>query len=370
MRRWLEFDIHGGAAIRVDQAAPTAALLDDMLRPFRTEGLARHDLTITGDVEPMSNPSHGETEYRYTDSGLFINAMNVQILRDGDEFRLNGSRELLVSALPLIDYIMVSRGMAMIHALTVEIDGLGVCMPAWGGVGKTSTMAKLLRLRDVSFMGDDWAFLNAERELLGYAKPMFIKPHHRPIYPHLFATKRKPLIPVRLSRPLGRLTTVVHPYITRYPRLARTTRRFSPEHMMVTPQQAFPNASFSTRAPLAASVFVERFDGRQTVLEQRDRAWMVSRLIGNFDAELPRSSRDVTVALAATGLIPVERYMADKAAILESALAGTPTYLLKVPAILSPDQASDMIVTYIYELLGRADATPRWASQMTAAADD
>jgi hypothetical protein len=243
-------------------------------------------------------------------------------------------------------------------------------MPAWGGVGKTSTMAKLLKIPGFSFMGDDWAFLTEDSQLLSYAKPMFIKPHHRPIYPHLFAKKKKPLVPVRLSRPLGRLTTLVHPVITQYPRLARATRALSPEHMMVTPQQAFPQASFSDEAPLGVSIFVERFDGTSAVLEEPDRAWMVSRLVGNFHAELSRSSRETITALGATGLAPIERFFADKATILNRALGTKPTYLLKVPAAWSPDRASDTIVAHIQDVLGGIGSHAQQESHFLTAADD
>ena len=170
----------------------------------------------------------------------------VQIFLDEDGFHLHGSVELMVMALPLIDRLMVNQGAAMIHALTVEYKGHGLAMPAWGGTGKTSTMAKLLKRDGYAFMGDDWAFLSRQGELLGYAKPMFIKPYHRSIYPHLFSNTHKPLVPISLSKQIARMTTRVHPYITRYPQLAQLTRRWSPEHMMVTPQRAFPEARFST----------------------------------------------------------------------------------------------------------------------------
>ena len=41
-------------------------------------------------------------------------------------------------------------------AATVSIDGDGVALPAAGGVGKTSTIAKLMRCPGVGFMGDDY----------------------------------------------------------------------------------------------------------------------------------------------------------------------------------------------------------------------
>jgi len=352
--QWLEFNIHDRATMRVERNAPTAMLLRDIFAPFLAEGLGHYDLTITGRPEPLVGAAHGETEYDYTETAVQLNSSDVQILVEEGGFRLNGTRELLVSALPLIDRILVTRGVAMVHAATVDYRGHGICMPAWGGTGKTSTIAKLLKLDGVAFMGDDWAFLENGGQLLGYAKPMFIKPHHRPIYPHLFERRRKPLVPTRLSRPLGRLTTIVHPMITRYPRLARATRKWSPEHMMVTPQAAFPHAAISTAAPVAVSVFVERHEGAKPVMLERDRSWMVSRLVGNFHAEIAPHSQAVITALGATGLVPIERYFADKAAVLERALAETPAFLLQVPQAYSPDQASDVIVAHLQEALARA----------------
>lgn len=348
---WIDFDIHGALGMRVASRAPTARQFTEMFAPFRAEGLERVDLTVTDELLPMHDAAHAELEYRYTSALLYLMRSRVQIAVDGEGFRLGGSRELLTSALPLIDRILVRRRIGMIHAATFEYQGHGVALPAWGGVGKTSTIAKLTRLPRVGFMGDDWAFLAADGRLLGYAKPMFIKPHHRPIYPHLFAAKGKPLVPSALSAPMARLTTMVHPVVTGYPRLAAFSRRWSPEHMMVTPEQALPHARISVAAALAAAVFVERFDGDRAVLHQRDPRWMVGRMVGNFHSELPHHSRDVLTALGATDLVPLEQFHAEKAAVLADALAGRPTFLLQVPAAYSADKASDVIVERLLELL-------------------
>ncbi|MFN8173591.1 MAG: hypothetical protein U0T02_00830 [Solirubrobacteraceae bacterium] len=348
---WIEFNIHDRVAVGVHPDAPTAPQLADMLAPFGTSGLDRYDLTITAEPEVFNGVAHGDLDYLYTDESLYVNDTKVQVVRAEDgSFRLHGSRELLVSALPLIDRIAVEKGAAMIHAATVAYRGRGICMPAWGGVGKTSTMAKLLRRDDAAFMGDDWAFLTADGQLLGYEKPMFIKPHHRSIYPHLFDEKRKPMVPSRLSDPLSRLTTIVHPVVTQYPRLAGMARHWSPEHMMVRPRDAFPDGSFVGRAPLAAVVFVERVSASRTVLSERSRDWMASRLVGNFHAELSRHSRELITALGATGLVPIDRAFADKRAVVESGLGEAPTYLLQVPKTLPPDDASDVIVDRLIEI--------------------
>ena len=45
-RRWLEFNIHDRAAMRVAEDAATASILRDMFAPFRTQGLEQHDMTM------------------------------------------------------------------------------------------------------------------------------------------------------------------------------------------------------------------------------------------------------------------------------------------------------------------------------------
>ena len=363
MRTWIEFNIHDRATMRVAHDAPTAALMAEMFEPFLAHGLDHYDLTITGEREPVADVAHAGGAYDYTTTSLYIRGTKVQIALDDQGFRLHGTRELLVTALPLLDRILVRRGVATIHAATVDYRGHGLCLPAWGATGKTSTVAKLLRLDGMSFMGDDWAFLSTEGDLLGYAKPMFIKAHHRPIYPHLFHNKRKPLVPSVLTGPLETVSTAVHPLITQYPRLASFSRKWTPEHMKVSPRQAFPHATFSTRADLAATVFMERHDGARPLLQEQDTSWMISRLIGNFHAEIGSHSQEVMTALAATGLVPLEQVFSEKAAVLQRALAGKPAFLLQVPKAYPPDRASDVMVEHLQKVLGVCNTPLQAASR-------
>lgn len=350
------FDIHGRLGMRVEASAPTAPQLAEMFAPFRTEAVDGIDLTVAAAGRELEHPAHAEEELRYNAHGLYMTGSAVQIEREGGGFRISGTRELLTTVVPLVDSLLVRRGLAMIHAATFDHRGSGIAMPAAGGTGKTSTMAKFLRVDGVSFMGDDWAFLSGEGRLLGYAKPMFIKPHHKAIYPHLFDGFRKPLVPPSLSAPVARLTTLVHPVVTQYPRLAGLSRRWSPEHRMVTPEEAFPDASIVNEAAIRLAVFVERYDGPASVLEERSTAWMVSRLIGNFHAEVTRHSQDVMTALGAVGLLPLEETFRLKAEVLASSLAGIPAFLLRVPRLMSADQASDSIVEQLQRALVAAVA--------------
>lgn len=354
---WVEFDIHGICAFRVERKSGISALFMDLFKPFLSQGLDRFDLTISEEFEPLINgaygEAHGESDFLYNEQGVYLENPNVQIFVDENGFRIHGKGELLVIALPLIDWMMVQRGAAMLHAMTVEYKGFGICMPAWGGSGKTSTMSKLIKTPGFAFMGDDWTFLSHRGELLGFAKPMFMKPYHRTLYPHLFKKVHKPLVPNFLSKPIHSLTTRVHPYITRVPKLAQFVRKWSPEHMMVQPEQAFPGTTISKGAPLAASLFVERIETHSTEPQfyRKDAQWLTTKLIGNYFSELPRYSRLVMTTLGAAGLLPIEQSFREKEAIILEALSGKPAFYLRIPKSLNPDQASDIIVEKIKEVV-------------------
>lgn len=347
----LHFDIHGRVTIRVDAKAPAAHQLRSMLACFATDAERPADIVVDDQPEPMPDAGLLEHELAYTEDSVRFNADRVQVVRDGEQWRIHGAGELLTSVVPVLDAAMIDRGAAMIHAATMAYRGQAIALPAAGGTGKTSTAAKLMRRDGWSFMGDDWAFLAEDATLLGYAKPMFIKPHHRAIYPHLFEGVRKPLVPSRLSQGVGRLTTIVHPYVIRYPRLADFSRRWSPEHRMVTAETAFPGRKVTTAAPLAAAVYVERFEGTRTRILERTADWMVDRMIGNFHIEMAGFSQQVVTGLAATSVVPWREHFAAKGVVLSKALDGRPCHLLQVPSAYTADEASDDIVRHLEQLL-------------------
>lgn len=348
------FDLHGIVTIAVEADTPGERQLREMFRPFLVDRLAGVPDIIVGRIGPaLTRPSHGEHAFRFDENTVEIVKDRVSVtIREHAPCEVRGMGELLTSVLPVVEWVGVRRGAAMVHAATVAIGGRGVLLPAWGGVGKTSTMARLTSRPDGQFMGDDWAWVNTDQELLGYAKPMFLKPHHRELYPHVFGERRKPLAPSALTDTVASLATAVHPVIIRYPRLADVTRKWSPEHLMAHPEQVFGADRIAAVAPLALVCFLERYDGTDAELTERSTDWMVRRMVGNFHAELPRTSRELVTAFGATGLIGLEDYFADKAAVTAKAIAGLPTYHLRVPADWPAPRASAAFADRVVELLG------------------
>lgn len=354
---WLRFDIHGRAGVLVASDAPGAAQLADMLAAFRAERLNRVDLTVRGHIDPTAGLDGGSGS---GGGAVTLPSRRLQVVVDGDAMRLNGPGELLVPLLALLDPLTVRHGAGMVHAAAVARDGLAICIAGAGGIGKTSAALRLVSRRGDAFMADDWSFLSVQGDVLGYAKPLFLRAHHRSLLPEVFETRRMPLAGGALAGSLGVVASAVHPVVAAWPRFARLARRWSPEHLILPIETALPGAATATAAPIGAVLFVERAPCDRQQLEPRDDAWMASRLVGSFQAELPRGARDLQTALAAAGLLPLERTFADKAAILRRALAGRPTFLLRVPVELGAEAAADAIAEAVDAVLASGRAQRSW----------
>lgn len=120
---------------------------------------------------------------------------------------------------------------------------------------------------------------------------------------------------------------------------------------MVAPADALPNVPIVRSAPLTASVYVERHDGSAPELHDIAHDEMVARMLGNFHSEMTVHSREIVNLLGAVGMIPLQNIFAEKAAVLDQALTGIPTFLLRVPRAWTADRASDAIVAELETVL-------------------
>jgi hypothetical protein len=343
---WLFLDVHDRLGIRVRRDAPGVRQLAEMFSPFLVPRLAHHELSVEGTPEQLVGMVASDGEHRYRPDAIELPG-RLQVISSGQGFRLTGTGEMLAPVLALLDALIVGRGAAMVHAAAVARDGLGVCLAAAGGAGKTSATIGLVRGHGFAFMGDDWNFISDDGRILGYAKPLFVRPHHRGLYPQLFADKRQPLVPPWLVGPLGRIATAAHPMISQRPALARVARRWWPEHMIVAPHVALPEVPVQTSAVLAAAVFLELSSGPEITLEPRDPAWMASRLLCDFAAELPRAARELQTLLGAAGLLRLDAVMAEKARILRRALSGRPCFVLRTPEGMRSEDAAVTIAEHV-----------------------
>lgn len=350
---YVDFDVQGRAGVRVTRGASVLDEVRTLLGPFETNSISRVDLAVGSEATGLLGPSLEEDRIGGTEAVIEIPRLGLDI-HFGDEIRVRARQASLPALLPLLDAVLLGHDTVMIHAATVSYRGRGIALPTWGGVGKAGAVAKLLSLPRVSYMGDDWAFLTRDGRLIGDAKPLSIRPYQRAIYPHLFPEPAGPAIGSKLPRTVTDLAGAMRPILLKHPQLIQFARRLSSHEVVaVTPRQAFPEAPIASSAPLATTVFLERYSGESPVLEVRDAAWMATRLVGAFQAKLPHDSRHVITALGASGLLPLDRFYGRKAATVRAGLGDSPCFSLRVPQWMAPDYAATIVVEHL-ELVFRS----------------
>jgi len=78
---------------------------------------------------------------------------------------------------PLLRFMFVARGYALLHCAAIDRDGSALVMSAKTDTGKTSTVLRLLVGGGFSFLSDDMAIVGPGGRLLGYPKPMTLSSH-------------------------------------------------------------------------------------------------------------------------------------------------------------------------------------------------
>jgi len=73
---------------------------------------------------------------------------------------------------------LLSRKAALIHASGFSVDGKGVLLPAWGGVGKSTIMSRAVLHGRAKFLADDHAIIDATGQMYLHTLPIHTYVYH------------------------------------------------------------------------------------------------------------------------------------------------------------------------------------------------
>ena len=350
---WLYFNIHNLVGMRVQAGHPSERSVRLVFGPFETETLSHVDLTLQYDPPETTQHSFASEVYLFTDEHVYIKAYKLHLLRQHDSFVLASKRDLLPFIMPVIQCLLHQKDHTFVHGAAVAIKGRGVLLPGWGGTGKTSAIVCLLKdIPDSSFLSDDYTIVNSAGRLLSFPKAFFIYPYHRKLFPHLFKTTHKPLVPQFLSTIIGKLRTVVRPAVMAMPRLERLARRITPEHMQVPARVALPDASFADDVPIDSVLFIERYTGTKSIIDEIPLPEAKQRLVGNWNVEQGRCALDLLLGAGGTAVMDLEAYYSRMADVLDEALSNRRICRLRMGP-MTPAQTGKAIIDGVHEVLNK-----------------
>lgn len=87
----------------------------------------------------------------------------------------------------LLQFLFLQQGKTFSHSAAISVDGAGILLPAFGGVGKTSFIARAVLDPRVRMIGDDLVILTEDGLIEPYYRPFCLYQYHKPLFPDFFA---------------------------------------------------------------------------------------------------------------------------------------------------------------------------------------
>lgn len=123
----------------------------------------------------LEKPAVLSNHYYYSDNYLNIPSDRFCFNINNDPYRIYCDNFKIPLSL-LVEPILLDKGYTLIHSAAVQYNGKNYLFPAFGGVGKTTTVSAVVYDGGKLF-GDDMNIIN-ERDILCYPQDFSIYPYH------------------------------------------------------------------------------------------------------------------------------------------------------------------------------------------------
>lgn len=136
--------------------------------------------------------------YCYYSNGIYVDIQQKIALGFDDcildVWTIAGSRNISIPF--LIQSLLLTQNKTYVHGAAVDVEGCGVLLPAFGGIGKTSFISQAVKRKGVRTLGDDMIIVTDQGKLEPFLRPFVLYKYHKPLFPEFFAEnqiKYKPL---------------------------------------------------------------------------------------------------------------------------------------------------------------------------------
>jgi hypothetical protein len=226
----------------------------------------------------------------------------------------------------------LSTGSSYIHASSFERDGRRVALAAWGGIGKTTVMLKMI-------LEGDWRFLSDDLGLIDDAGTLYMTPKRMQIYGYNLAGE--PKIQNALLGNRSPFDKAAWKYKLAMDGPKGVRRRVSAEDL-------FGNAKVGQGGPLTDLFYIERTDVQSIISEPADAERVTAKCATILLKEL-QPYTDIAIAMHSTWRSPtlpdVNEMFERSRQVLARAFKGVPATYVQVPIEAGPDDLADFFRT-------------------------
>jgi hypothetical protein len=168
----------------------------------------------------------------------------------------------------LLQNLLLQQHRSFVHAAAIDVHGRGILLPAFGGVGKTSFIARAVREEGVKLLGDDMVIISGEGTLEPYLRPLALYEYHKALFPDFFANNPIEYKPLTLN---WRIYNKARSILAN--KLGRDWHQ--PDHIVrtgyipVAPAKVLPTAALATAPVKLDHIYILQQSDMSTALDIR-----------------------------------------------------------------------------------------------------
>lgn len=199
------------------------------------------------------------------------------ISKEKDGYSIQCSQECNEWVMMLLEYCLLKNNATFIHSAGVAKNGQAYVFPSWGGVGKTASVAKLIREENYKLLGDDLVILDKDGNVYAFPKKFVLYAYHRNLFKENM--KGKTLIKGKISNIFSHFIPTMKSILRHFPFVMAWARRHNPQSKRVSPYDIFGERSIEKNAKLCGFTWLERIEVDKTKTVEIDSYKLASRAL-------------------------------------------------------------------------------------------
>ncbi len=246
------YNIHGLVSISATGNRELISSLDSHIGMFRTDSASNNTDIVILPFSDFCGNRNGEAldDWVFCENFAIRESRNLAFNLLGEKVILYADRlELPINL--LIEMALLKVGCTFVHSAGIQRKNSGILFPAPPGVGKTTTVALLVRNENL-LLGDDLCILGPGK-IWSYPQSLSVYPYHRDVLPKL---KFKHQIRLSIITAKNSLVPKGSGFFSRAFRLAMSLA--IPNCLSIDPTEVFGRHAMIDSAPLSAVIFLQR----------------------------------------------------------------------------------------------------------------
>jgi len=124
------------------------------------------------------------------DNGLlmYFSSLKMALKLEKDTLTLWIDKDFWPDFQYILQLLFARRNMVFVHAAGIIIDSKGILLPSFCGVGKTTFISEVVKIKRVQILGDDFILLDNTGNLHPYPRPLGLRYYHKSSFPEYYRT--------------------------------------------------------------------------------------------------------------------------------------------------------------------------------------